>query len=137
MVIDEIKNIKSGRKQLQEFGITIGMVLALIGAYFFWRGRPAFYWLLISAAIFFFLGLIWPAALKPLQKIWMSLAVVMGFFMTRLILLILFYLIITPIGFFLKVRGKDLLGLKFDKNAPSYWLPKKGNPDRTSYEKQF
>lgn len=76
--------------------------------------------------------------LKLIQKIWMSLGVLIGWFVTRLILIILFYLIITPIGLLAKLFGKDFLNRKFDKTAGSYWIIRKSTGfDKKSYENQF
>ncbi len=75
---------------------------------------------------------------RHVYKIWMSLAAVIGWLMTRLILLVLFYLIVTPIGIFVKLFDKDPLNIKFNKNIKSYWITKRNlgyNGD--SYEKQF
>lgn len=135
-VFDEIKSIKSGRRQLRDFGLTIGVVLLLIGFWLLWRGRPPAIWFLGAGVIFLTCGFLIPIILWPLQKIWMTLALLIGFFMSRLILLLLFYLVITPVGFFLRLTGRDLLGLKWER-TDSYWLPKKTKPDKTSYEKQF
>ena len=83
-------------------------------------------------------GLTRPALLKPVQKVWMSFAVVMGWFMTRVILAVLFFLVVTPIGVIFKVLGKDIIGVKIDKEAESYWAEKGNvNKDKSSYEKQF
>jgi hypothetical protein len=58
--------------------------------------------------------------------------------MTRVILSLLFYLIITPIGLFLRILGKDLLGLKEEKNQKSYWNMRNSEKEqKQNYEKQF
>ena len=83
-------------------------------------------------------GLILPTILKPLNKIWMILAVILGWFMSRLILFILFYIVITPIGFFLKLLGKDFLHRKIDNNSHSYWETReKKLAEQIDYERQF
>ena len=68
----------------------------------------------------------------------MALAVVLGFFMSRLILVLLFYAIVTPIGLVMKLLGKDLLDERIDKNKTSYWLKRAGAAkSRESYENQY
>ena len=58
--------------------------------------------------------------------------------MSRLILFILFYIVITPIGFFLRIAGKDFLNLRTDKNSDSYWEKReKGVKEKIDYERQF
>jgi hypothetical protein len=138
MIIEEIKNIKSGKKELRQFGITIGVVLVLLGSWFLWRDRDGGYLLLIIAILFIALGLLIPTLLKPLQKLWMTLAVLLGWLMTRIILTILFYLVVTPIGLLAKICGKDFLNRKFNKTAQSYWIPREvTTSDKKTYENQF
>ena len=138
MIIEEIKNIKSGKRELRQFGITIGLVLGLLGSWFLWRNKEGGSLLLIAATLFLSLGFILPRLLKPFQKLWMTLAVLLGWLMTRIILTILFYLVVTPIGLLAKVSGKDFLNRKFNSDASSYWIPRKAiTPDKRNYEKQF
>lgn len=70
------------------------------------------------------LGLTVPMLLKPVYRVWMALAVVLGFIMTRVILTIVYYLIITPIGLLMRVFGKDPMQRRLDPDAPSYWIKK-------------
>jgi len=138
MIIEEIKNIKSGKRELRQFGITIGLVLGLLGSWFLWRNKEGGSLLLIAATLFLSLGFILPRLLKPFQKLWMTLAVLLGWLMTRIILTILFYLVVTPIGLLAKVSGKDFLNRKFNSNASSYWIPRKAiTPEKRNYENQF
>ncbi|MBV6465434.1 MAG: hypothetical protein DYG84_13285 [Candidatus Brocadia sp. AMX3] len=138
MIVEELKNIKSSKKELRKFGITMGAVLVVIGGLLWWRGKEYYSYLFIPSAVFFFLGLIIPFLLKPVHKMWMGLAVLMSWFMTRVILSILFYLGLTPMGFVARLFGKDFLRLKFDKQATdSYWILKEKGKDRDTYEKQF
>lgn len=138
MIFEEIGNIRSGRRELRKFGLTMGIVLVLLGGFMWWRGKDYYYYLLGVAATFIFIGVAIPFLLKPIHKFWMTLAVLMSWVMTRVILSLLFYLGLTPIGFLAKLFGKDFLGLKFNKNSTdSYWIPKEKVKDRNNYEKQF
>ena len=138
MLLDEIRDIRSGKIELRKFGITLGIVFGLLGGLFFWRGKSYYFFLFILSGFFLFFGLILPLLLKPIHKVWMTLALILGSIMTRVILSILFYLIITPLGLISKLAGKDFLDLKFDKSAHSYWiLRKKTAFEKANYEKQF
>ena len=138
MLLDEIKNIRSGKSELRKFGITLGIVFGLLGGLFLWQEKPYYLFLFILSAFFFFFGLVLPAFLKPIHKIWMGLALVLGSIMTRVILSVLFYLVITPLGLISKLIGEDFLDLKFDRSASSYWIPrKKVTFEKANYEKQF
>ena len=121
MFKEEIKNIKEDKTTLRKFGLTVGAVLLLVGIVLYLTGKSSSVVFLGAGVLLILLGLILPNILKPLNKIWMSLAVILGWFMSRLILFILFYIVITPIGFFLRIAGKDFLNLRTDKNSDSYW----------------
>lgn len=138
VIKDEIKNIKSGKKELREFGITLGVFFGLLGVLFWWRNKPSFLYLFIASGFFAFFGLLIPIVLKPIQKIWMAIALVMGSIMTRVILSVLFYLVITPIGIICRVLGKDILDLTIDKSRESYWIKReKSIINKVRYEKQY
>ena len=138
MIIEEIKNIKSGKRELRQFGITVGIVLGLLGGLFYLRQKSFYPYFLIFSAAFLSCGLLVPTLLKPIQKIWMSLAILIGWFITRVILIVIFYLVVTPIGILAKVFGKKLLDTNFGKNVDSYWIPKEpAKFDKRSYENQF
>ena len=138
MIIEEIKNIKGDKSDWKKFGITMGIILTIIGSYLLWKKNNYFEYFFFVAAVFFILGLILPAALKYVYKAWMSLAVVMGFIMTRVIMVIIFYLIVTPIGLIASITGKEFLDMKIDQNAKSYWLARdKSIKVKADYERQF
>ena len=113
MITEEIKSIKSEKRDLKKFGITMGVVLGLLGGLFLGRGSNYYFYFLLLAAVFLSLGLTVPVFLKPIHKIWMTLSVLLGWLMTRVILTVLFYLVITPIGLLLRLFGKDFLNEYF------------------------
>jgi hypothetical protein len=138
MIIEEIRNIKSGRKELRQFGLTVGIVFALLAVLLLWRGRPSYPYFFIISAILILPALFVPSLLMPFHKAWMTFAILMSWVMTRLILGILFYVGFTPMSFFAKLFGKDFLRLKFDKKAESYWIPKERRKfEKSDYERQF
>lgn len=137
-LIQEIKDIKSGKKELREFGITLFIVFGLFGTLFWWKHKPYFSYLLFASGFFGFFGFLLPGVLKPIQKIWMAIALVMGSIMTRIILSVLFYLVITPISIICRFSGKDVLDLKIDKAKKSYWIKReKSIINKSRYEKQY
>ncbi|MFQ5861881.1 MAG: SxtJ family membrane protein [Candidatus Brocadiales bacterium] len=121
MFINEIKNIKSTHKDLRSFGLIIGIVLAVLGGIQFWHGKENYPYPLFFAIIFVLSGLFFPFVLKPFHKVWMAIAVIMGWFMTRVILAILFYLVFTPMNSISRLFGKQFLDLKLAKPQKSYW----------------
>ena len=138
MLKEEIKNIKEDQTTLRKFGLTVGTVLLLAGIVLYLTGKSSSVVIGGSGVLLILFGLILPRILKPLNKIWMILAVILGWFMSRLILFILFYIVVTPIGFFLKLMGKDFLRRKSDKNSKSYWETRdKKIAEQIDYERQF
>ena len=138
MIIEEIKNIKSEKKDLCQFGIIFAVVFGLLGVWFFWRGQTYYFYLFIISALFLSFAFILPVFLRPFDKLWMGLALVIGWITTRIILAILFYLVISPIGLLGKLFGKEFLKLKFKKEKlDTYWIKNEGKKTKKSdYEKQ-
>lgn len=138
MLIEEIKNIKSDKKELRKFGITVGTVILIISLLLFYWDKSIWLWLFIGADVLIIAGILFPNILLPLQKVWMGLAVLLGFVMTRVILSVLYYIIITPIGIVTKLIGKDFLSLKLDKSAKTYWnLRTEKEYQKIDTERQF
>ena len=136
-MFEELNSIKSSRKNLKNFGVTIGFILLMIGAFLFVREKDLFIYFLSIGSILIILGGITPVVLKPIYKIWMTFAVIIGWIMTRVILSVLFFSIITIIGIFTRLIGKDFLNLK-SKNNESYWnIRNKEYELNQDYEKQF
>ncbi len=138
MFKEEIKNIKEDKTTLRKFGLTVGTVLLIVAIVLYLTGKSSSVIFGGAGVLLILFGLILPNILKPLNKIWMTLAVILGWFMSRLILFILFYIVITPIGFFLTIAGKDFLNLRTDKNSNSYWEKReKRVKEKIDYERQF
>ena len=138
MLLDEIKNIKSDNRQLRNFGLSVGGVLLVLGALMLWYANPKAMYLLGSGGALVGLGLIAPVVLLPLQKIWMTLAVIIGWVMTRVILALLYYIVLTLIGLVARLIGKQFLELKWERNQHTYWNYRANRDfDRQVYEKQF
>ncbi|UCD55047.1 MAG: hypothetical protein JSV93_05925 [Candidatus Omnitrophota bacterium] len=137
-MLEEIRNIKSTKKELREFGLTIGIILVILGGVSLWRDKGFYPYFLGIGGLFIVSGLTLPHILKPLQKVWMSFSIIVGFFSSRLILSILFYIVLTPIGLITRLLGKDILGQRIDKTRRSYWHEREaGTKNRESYEKQY
>jgi len=125
------------KKSLKNFAITMGFAFLAIAGLFYLKHKQINPVLAEISLTFFILGLISPGILKPVYIVWMKLAFVLGWINTRLILMIMFYLVITPIGLGLKLFGVDLLDKKMD-NKSSYWkIKEKKAFDPADYEKQF
>ena len=121
-MLEEIKNIKTGKKDIRSFGITIGIILLIVAGFLFYTERDSFQLFIYIAGLFISLGFLIPIILKPIYLVWMIFAIILGWFMTRLILSLLFSLVITPIGLVLKIMGKDLLKLKKQAQENYQWV---------------
>ncbi len=136
-MFDEIRNIKSNKKDLKSFGLTIGIVFLIITGILFYVENNLSSNFIYLAIFFIFSGIIFPIILKPLYFIWMMFAVILGWIMTRVILSITYYFIITPITILSKIFGKDFLDIKKQAINGSYWNARPKNNDIKNYEKQF
>ena len=138
MLKEEFKNIQETKKDLRKFGLTVGGVLLLITTLLLYFEKPSAPYFGIIGGILFLAGILIPQVLKPLNKIWMGLAIILGFFMSRLILTILFYLILTPISFLAKLFGKKFMNLNYDKKSDTYWERRSEiQKNQIHYERQF
>ena len=116
----QIRNLQPTRKDLRNLGLVFFIALGIIGSLLWWKGRPSAPWLWTAALALGTWGLVWPRGLRPLYRLWMGLAVVLNYFVSRLILTLLYYLVITPIGLGLRLLGRDPLDRKL-KDRSSYW----------------
>ena len=118
--MDDIK-ISSNRS----FGIVFFVVFLLIALYPLTYGGEIRIWSLIISIIFLILGLLNSKILAPLNKIWFKFGILLGKIVSPLIMGIIFFLVVTPIGLIMRLLGKDVLNLKYHKNK-SYWIEKNG-----------
>ena len=137
-MIDELKNIRTDNKAIRDFGILIGLILLITTGILFYKERESYELIILLGILFIGLGLGMPIILKPFYLVWMNFAVVLGWLMTRLILGLLFYVVVSPIGLISRLFGKRFLELKNSSINSSYWNYK--NSHRISHkdlEKQF
>jgi hypothetical protein len=137
-MLDDIKNIKSSQGDLRKFGLTLGVFFLLIGLLWFWKARHGYIYFFSLAVFFLVFAFLAPRLLKPIQKIWMIVALLMGWVMTRVILSVVFYFVMTPIGFIARLMGKKFLDVKNHNGYESYWLIRKSLArNKEDHEKQY
>ncbi|MFN3871866.1 MAG: hypothetical protein ACK4R9_02580 [Ignavibacterium sp.] len=138
MLKEELKHIDTSEKSVKKTGITVGIVLILISFILWWIGKSSFVYFSLAGGIFIILSYIAIPLLRPFHKLWIGLSLVLGFVMSRVILTILFYFIVTPIGLLAKLVGKKFMPLGSDKNATTYWENReKTVKTKVDYERQF
>ena len=134
-MIEEIKNIKTNKKEIRKFGFLIGGVLIALSIFMLWKTYNQYQLVFVIGVSFVLLGFIIPSILKPIYIIWMTFATILGWIMTRVILTVLFYLIVTPIGLIARIFGVKFLDLSWNDNVKSYWNKREGSV--SDIEKQF
>jgi len=124
----------------KSFGITFAVVFGLIAAWLFWRKHVPIYSVLAAAAAIFFLaaGFLTPKLLRPVNLIWLKFGLLLHKIVNPIVMGLLFYVVFTPMGFIMRVAGKDPLSLKLDKGAASYWTPRQTTGEvEASMKNQF
>ncbi len=138
VLLDEMKQIKSGRRELRQFAWLFGAVLLSFAAFAWFKDSPTLPWWVAGASYFLLSGLLLPILLKPLHMLWMGLAVVLGLVVSHVLLSVLFFVLFGLMGLFLRLAGKDLLNrFQLRKSPPTYWNSRSPNTDPKRYEQQF
>ena len=118
--MDDIK-VSSNRS----FGIVFFIVFLLIATYPLLKGNDVRIWSLSISFGFLILGLINSKILSPLNKLWFKFGLILGKIISPLIMCIIFFVVVTPIGIVMRVLKKDLLNLKYNQKE-TYWIKKTG-----------
>ena len=109
----------------KSFGIVFFIVFLLIAIYPLINNGELRIWSLVVAIIFLILGLINSKVLTPLNKLWFKFGLLLGKIVSPLIMGIIFFFVVTPTAFIMRIIGKDILNLKFN-NKKTYWIEKTG-----------
>jgi len=109
----------------RSFGIVFFIVFLLISIYPLINDEGLRIWPLVVSLIFLVLGIINSNILSPLNKLWFKFGIFLGKIISPIIMGIIFFLVVTPIGLIMRLIGKDLLNLKYN-NYKSYWIEKTG-----------
>lgn len=139
MIRDQIRKLPTGPRELRKFGVLVGGVLALVAGWWWMRGSANFVLFLAPAIALIVLGLVWPASLRRIYIGWMALGLAMGLVVSTLLLIVVFYLVVTPMGLLARCMGKDFLTRRMEPSAQSYWTPHRRSGSRPTqrYEQQF
>jgi len=117
----KIKNKTTNRS----FGIVFFIVFLIVSLWPLLNNEQIRYWVLFISILFLILGIINSKVLTPLNKIWFKFGLFLGKIISPLVMGVIFFLVVTPIGFIMRLLGKDVLNLKYQKNK-SYWIEKTG-----------
>jgi hypothetical protein len=115
------KNIKVSSNR--SFGIVFFLFFFIVSIFPLFKDQDIRVWAAIIALIFLILGLMNSPVLSPLNRIWFKFGILLGNFISPIIMGLVFFAVVTPTAFLLRVFGKDLLNLK-KNNKKSYWIEK-------------
>lgn len=138
---DEIETtyVEPTSRDLTVLAAVFFLILGLLGAYFsFWKGSPAGRYL-IAAGVLLGLSRVFSGWFRCVYRIWVVFAVILGYFVSRAIMILVFFVTILPTGLIMRLVGKDPMERKLDPEAPSYWIKREieEEPTLERYEKQF
>ena len=119
----------------KSFGLLLFVVFVLLALWPLKNGSNINLYFIIASAIFLILGLINSKLLSPLNKSWIKLGEILGMIIAPIVMALVYFVILTPVSFIVRIFGKDLLGLKFLKEKETYWIKRKKNI--VSMKKQF
>jgi len=122
-------------KDLKTFALIWSLIFLIVGLYPLFTDNPVRLWAMVLMIVFLLIAFIKPSLLNSFYKIWMNIGEFIGNIISKVIMMVLFYGMFTPIAFILKLLGKDLLRKKLDKNCSSYWIKREEQPG--SLKNQF
>ena len=125
-------SIKIGSHKI--FGIFFAIIFFIIAFWPLINGDDVRKWPIPIAVIFLILGILNSKLLSPLNKAWIKLGLLLGSIVSPFVMALIFFLVLTPTGFILRLFKKDVLNLKFNK-SDTYWLEKEKN--KSTMKDQF
>lgn len=106
----------------RSLGLVFAAFFVIIGLLPLLKGGGLRLWALVVSGVFLLAALAFPSVLAPLNRLWTRFGLLLHKIVSPIVLGIMFYLVITPTGLLMRVLGKDLLRLKFERRAGSYWI---------------
>ena len=127
---DKIK-ISSNRS----FGLLFFVIFLVISLWPLTSESSIRIWSVIISSVFLILGLLNSKLLTPFNQLWFKFGMILGAIVSPIVMGIVFFLVVTPTGFILRIMGKDLLNKKYDKEKETYWI--KRNAPTGTMKRQF
>jgi hypothetical protein len=108
-------------KKLRSFGLIVGSAFGVIGVWpLLFRGQPVRIWAISFSCFLVISALVIPTILGPVYRVWMKIGYILGWINSRIILSLVFYIVFTPVGFFMRLFKRDPLNRKFQTDAKTY-----------------
>ena len=106
----------------RNFGLVFFIVFLIVSTWPLTNEEPVRIWSIIISLVFLILGLMNSKLLTPLNKLWFKFGMILGAIVSPVVMGVVFFLVVTPIGLIMKIMGKDLLNKKYDKKKRTYWI---------------
>ena len=106
----------------RNFGLVFFIVFLIVSIWPLTYDEPVRIWTAIMSSVFLILGLMNSKLLTPLNKLWFKFGMILGAIVSPVVMGVVFFLVVTPIGLIMKIMGKDLLNKKYDKKKRTYWI---------------
>ena len=136
-ILSELSKLDTSDRAVRAFGLLFAGLFGILTGILFWRGNAQGNYYALIGPVFLLAGLFFPGALRQVYRLWMLLAFTLGWITTRTILVLAYWIIMTPMGLLMRISGKDVLDERIDRSATSYWKKHEPVPDRRQYNKQF
>lgn len=135
-VREELLRLKRTEMDLRKFGYLVGSVFILITIAGIFKHWPWFVVALLGGAgvVLVITGLLDPLALRRVYGVWMGFAFALGWLVSRVILILLFYFVLTPIGILARLSGKKFIDISYPDSKETFWIVK-GKSSKTNYNK--
>jgi hypothetical protein len=130
-------NQSTPHKELRHFGLLVGAIFTIIGLWpLVFRNEPFRLWAVVPGGVLILLGAIFPQILAPIHKAWMKMGHILGWINTRILLGLVFYGLVTPIGIIFRLMGKDSMRQVFAMESSTYRVVRTPRP-RSHMKYQF
>ena len=130
-----MRKIKTKIGSNRNFGLVFFTVFLILSIWPLMYEGPIRVWSLLISIVFLILGLMNSKILTPLNRFWFKFGMLLGSIIAPIVMGVVFFIVVTPIGLFMKIMNKDLLNKKYDKKKITYWI--KYNKPASTMKKQF
>ncbi len=134
---DEYQKLDRSSPALRRFGFMVGSVILFLGCVLLWRHLGAGWPLISIGTVLILAAGLAPLRLKWVHGPWMIVSLALGWIVTRILLTMVFFFVVTPIGLLQRLFGKRVIEVAFKADAASYWQARTAPPMPEDYEKQF
>ena len=116
----------------RSFGFVFTVAFLLIATVPFFTTGKTHYWALIAGSVVGLITLFYPSLLKPFNILWFKFGMLLGAIIAPIVMMVIFFVVVTPIGLLMRIFGKDPLRLKKHPEVESYWIKRESNPENPS-----